>query len=112
MSDNLKAYALMMGLGAVIGITIAEGWRRAVHHDSYADYLPPVAEREAESAETNRPEGRMRAAANRLWSPVAATAGRDLTRLRRVRAGAPKPTVDATAPPTQRDAPSPSIPAT
>jgi hypothetical protein len=31
--DKLKLYAVVMGIGAVIGITVAEIWRRKMRHD-------------------------------------------------------------------------------
>jgi hypothetical protein len=95
MGKKLKLYAVLMAYGAVLGITVAEIWRRKVHHDSYLNYLPPPSEREASPADNARSDGRMRGAANRLWSPVTASANEHLTRLRRVRTGAPRPTAGA-----------------
>jgi hypothetical protein len=93
MLDNLKMFLFVLGLGALIGVAIAEGWRRAVHHDSYANYLPAGGESEdVVPSDADHANGRVRGAANRLWSPVAASAKRDWARLRRVPA---KPTASA-----------------
>lgn len=95
MSDDkdgtLKAYAIVMGAGVLIGITIAEGWRRAALHDSYANYLPPDTEGGDQARDVTPPRGPARRAVNRLWSPVEASARRDLARLQRRRSGAPSP---------------------
>jgi hypothetical protein len=96
--NKLKLYAVIMGIGAAIGITVAEMWRRKVRDDSYLNYLPPPRESELGPADGDRSGGRMRGAANRLWMPLASSAKRDLTRLRRIRAGAPKPSAGAPAP--------------
>jgi hypothetical protein len=96
--SKLKLYAAIMGVGAAIGITVAEMWRRNVRHDSYLNYLPPPREGESELAVGGRSGGRMRGAANRLWMPVATSAKRDLTRFRRIRVGAPRPNAGAPAP--------------
>ena len=88
---KLKRYAVVLGIGAVLGITIAETWRRKVLHDSYANYLPPPpAEREGATADGPSPAS-VRGAAKRLWFPVAASAREELMRIRRIRAGAPRP---------------------
>jgi hypothetical protein len=96
--SKLKLYAVIMGVGAAIGITVAEMWRRKVRHDSYLNYLPPPRESESEPTVGGRSGGRMRGAANRMWMPVATSAKRDLTRLRRIRVGAPRPCGGAPAP--------------
>jgi hypothetical protein len=96
--NKLKLYAAIMGIGAAIGITVAEMWRRKVRDDSYLNYLPSPREGEFGSADGDRSGGRVREAANRLWMPLASSAKRDLTRVRRIRAGAPKPSAGAPAP--------------
>jgi hypothetical protein len=96
--SRLKLYAVILGVGAAIGITVAEMWRRKVRHDSYLNYLPQPRESESEPADGDRLGGRMRGAANRLWMPVATSAKRDLTHLRRIRVGAPRPCAGAPAP--------------
>jgi hypothetical protein len=108
MGKKLKLYAALMGYGAVLGITVAEIWRRKVHHDSYLNYLPPPREREAPPADKERSDGRMRGAANRLWSPVTASANEQLTRLRRIRTGAPRSTAGAPVPPEEPPASAPT----
>jgi hypothetical protein len=97
--DKLKLYAVVMGIGAVIGITVAEIWRRKMRHDSYLNYLPPPRDRDGAPTDSDRSGGRMREVANRVWSPVAASAKSDWARLRRIRAGAPRPSIGAPAPP-------------
>ena len=97
--SKLKMYAVIMGVGAAIGITVAEMWRRKVRDDSYLNYLPPPRESELGPADGDRSGGRMRGAANRLWMPLAASARKDLTRRRRIRAGAPRPGAGAPASP-------------
>src|SRR5215207_3661433 len=99
MGKTLKQYAFLMGLGAVIAITLAEMWRRRVHDDSYMNYLPPIPEASNREASDASSGGRVRGASGRLWSPVAASARADLARLRRVRAGAPPPGASPSAPP-------------
>jgi hypothetical protein len=79
----------------VIGVTLAESWRRAVYHDSYANYLPNTADGDDVSADAEESGGPARRAANRLWAPVAASAKRDWSRLQRMRAGAPRPSAGA-----------------
>jgi hypothetical protein len=89
---KLKPYAVTLCVGAAAGVTIAETWRRKVHHDSYLNYLPPpVRDGETAIADEARSGGRLRGAADRLWLPVAASAKKDWMRTRRVRAGAPRP---------------------
>jgi hypothetical protein len=88
----VKRYAILMCIGAAIGITLAEMWRRMVYHDSYANYLPPAPPLESTPIATEPPpEGRVRRGAMRLVSPLAASARADLARVRRVRVGAPAP---------------------
>lgn len=110
--DKLKPYAVVMGIGAVIGIMVAEIWRRKMRDDSYLNYLPPP--RDGASADKDRSGGRVRAAANRVWSPLAASAKRDWTRLQqRVSPWTPRPSISAPAPPeNQPDAPVPPGPTT
>jgi hypothetical protein len=76
-----------MAAGVLIGITIAEGWRRAALHDSYANYLPAAAT-DGDMAPDETPPRTARRAVNRLWSPIAASAKRDLARLRHSRSDA------------------------
>jgi hypothetical protein len=96
--SKLKLYAVIMGVGAAIGIIVAEIWRHKVRDDSYLNYPPPPRGSELGAADGDRSGGWMRGAANRLWMPLAASAKRDLARLRRSRAGAPRPSVGARAP--------------
>ena len=111
--DKLKLYAVVMGIGAVIGITAAEIWRRKMRHDSYLNYLPPPRDRDGSSTDSDRSGGRMCKVANRLLSPVAASAKSDWAGLRRIRAGAPRPSIGApAAPEEQPDAPMPPVPPT
>ena len=105
--SKLKLYAVMIGVGAAIGITVAEMWRRKVRDDSYLNYLPPPRESELAPADGDRSGGRMRGAANRLLTPLAASANRDFTRLRRFRAGAPSPSAGA---PVQAEAQPDAVP--
>ena len=84
--DKLKLYTVVMGIGAAIGITVAEIWRRKMRHDSYLNYLPPPRDRDGASTDSDPSGGRMRQVANRVWSPVAASAKSDWARLRRIRA--------------------------
>jgi hypothetical protein len=99
---KLKFYAVVMGIGAVLGITVAEIWRRKVRHDSYLSYLPPPGDRDATPTPDHHARGRMRQAANRVWSPVADSATTDWARVRRrlrtgpfgTRIGAPVPRGD------------------
>jgi hypothetical protein len=100
--DKLKLYAVVMGIGAVLGVTVAEIWRRRMRDDSYLNYLPPPRDREGAATDSDRSGGRMRVAANRVWSPVAASARSDWARLRRIRAGAPRPGIGAPAPPEEQ----------
>jgi hypothetical protein len=100
--DKLKLYAVVMGIGAVLGVTVAEIWRRRMRDDSYLNYLPPPRDREGAATDSDRSGGRMRGAANRVWSPVAASARSDWARLRRIRAGAPRPGIGAPAPPEEQ----------
>ena len=44
--DKLKLYVVVMGIGAVLGVTVAEIWRRRMRDDSYLNYLPPPRDRE------------------------------------------------------------------
>jgi len=99
MGNKLKLYATLMGVGAVMGITVAELWRRNVHHDSYLDYLPPTLESKGPPADGERSGGRMHGATSRLWSPVAASANEQVTRLRRIRSGAARPAAGTPVPP-------------
>jgi hypothetical protein len=97
MSDNnLTVYAIVLGAGVIVGITLAEGWRRAALHDSYTNYLPDAGEGEDAAPDMTPASGPTHRAAGRLWSPIAASAKRDLARLRRRRTGAPKPTSEPT----------------
>jgi hypothetical protein len=82
---------VVLGIGAALGIWAAEMWRRRMLHDSYANYLPPPRESETPEASGGRPAGRVRGAVHRVWTPVAASARRDVIHVRRMRAGAPAP---------------------
>jgi hypothetical protein len=103
--NRLKLYAVVMGIGAVIGITVAEIWRRKVRDDSYLNYLPPP--RDGAPTDRDHSSGRVRAAANRVWSPLASSAKSDWARLQqRISPWAPRPSIRAPAPPEkQPDAP-------
>jgi hypothetical protein len=107
---KLKVYAVFLGIGAVLGIALAETWRRRVLHDSYANYLPPPLPHD-ESAPAPEPAsaGRVRGAASRVWRPVAASARVDVIRVRRIRAHAPRPTADGPAG-SAADRPDASVP--
>lgn len=97
--DKLKLYAVLMGIGAVLGITVAEIWRRKVRNDSYLNYLPPPVDRDATPTPKHPAGGRMREAANRVWSPIAASANADLARARRrIRTGPFGPSIGAPVP--------------
>jgi hypothetical protein len=92
---KLKRFAIVLAIGAALGIAGAEVWRRTVLHDSYVNYLPPPLESEdgngTAGADGAPATGHVRRAANRLWSPVSASARLDLSRVRRIRAHAPRP---------------------
>jgi hypothetical protein len=106
---KLKVYGVVLGIGAVLGIAVAEMWRRTMLHDSYANYLPPPLEEVARAPEA-RPGGRVRGVARGAWQPMAASARTQVIRIRRIRLGAPPPTVEApAAPEAQADT---SVPAT
>lgn len=90
-TKGLKRDLTLVGIGAVLGVVVAETWRRKLCGDSYLDLLPPIEDRAASPVEGEGSKGRIRGAADRLWSPVSASAQRDLAHLRRIRAGAPPP---------------------
>jgi hypothetical protein len=92
---KLKLYAVILGIGAILGIALAETWRRKMLHDSYTNYLPPPPEEEVAPAPDARPGGRVRGVAKGVWRPVAASARADVIRVRRIRAGAPRPVAEA-----------------
>jgi hypothetical protein len=108
---KLKVYAVILGIGAVLGIAIAETWRRRMLHDSYANYLPPQLPRgDSAPAPEPRSSGRVRGAASRVWRPVAASARVDVIRVRRIRAGAPRPRAHPSVPPeTAAEASAPEV---
>jgi hypothetical protein len=112
--DTLKRYAVVMGIGAALGITVAEIWRRKMRNDSYLNYLPPPRDDDAQTDSDRPGGGRVRAAANRVWSALAGSAKSDWARLQqRVSPWAPRPSISAPAPPeNQPDAPVPPGPAT
>jgi hypothetical protein len=96
---RLKVYAVVMGIGAVLGIAVAEMWRRRMLHDSYTNYLPPPLHEDEEAPAPEAPSGgRVRGAATRVWRPVAASTRTEVIRIRRIRAGAPRPAADAPGP--------------
>jgi hypothetical protein len=102
---KLKVYAVVLGIGAILGIAVAETWRRKMLHDSYTNYLPPPLEEEVAPAPGARPGGRVRGVAKGAWRPVAASARTQVIRIRRIRLGAPPPTVEApVAPEAQPEA--------
>jgi hypothetical protein len=107
---EVKLYAILVGVGAAAGIALAEVWRRKVHHDSYLNYLPPVPEREIASENGAPPTGRVRAAVNRVWLPVAESARRERFQMRRIRVGAPKPQAASPDRPVDSPAPAPTTP--
>jgi hypothetical protein len=102
---KLKVYGVVLGIGAVLGIAVAEMWRRTMLHDSYANYLPPPPEQAVTPAPEAHPGGRLRGAAKGAWQPMAASARTQVIRIRRIRLGAPPPTVEApVAPEAQPEA--------
>jgi len=112
--DKLKRYVIVLAIGAALGIAGAEMWRRKVLHDSYVNYLPPPLEGEdgngTAATDGAAAAGHVRSAANRLWSPVSASARLDMSRVRRIRAHAPRPTGSqpgAVEPEVEADTPSP-----